>query len=53
MKVKLNLKSSLDDVLNPDVTILKNIHNGFRLSVEGEMVSNVKSAIIEQMKKTE
>ena len=47
IKLQLNLKSSLDDIFNPDISILKLIHGGFRYSISAEIISNIKSAIIE------
>ena len=47
VKMQLNLKSSIDDIFNPDIPILKLIHGGFRYSIEAEIISNIKSAIIE------
>ena len=53
IKISASFKSSLADLMNPEISVLQHIHGGFRYSIEAELLSNVKSAVIEQMKKQE
>jgi hypothetical protein len=53
IKMKFKFKSTIDDLFNDDMSVLEHIHGGFRFDLNAEIVSNIKTALIEQMKKSD
>ena len=50
IKYSFVLKSTVNDILSEDFSILEHIHKGFRYSLEMELITNIKTALINQIR---
>ena len=50
IKFNFLIKSTVEEILSEDFSILEHIHKGFRYSLELELITNIKTALIKQIR---